>query len=252
MDSSKVLERGLAVLEFVAGRQAASLSKVAAGLRLSLPAASRALEALRSAGYLARRRARGSYRLTAKIARLGHDHALDIIVRDAALPLMIAATRAGGWPLLLGKRDGLELVVMETTAAEARTALSIPEVGETMPYFLRAAGTVCVAFMADRDRARLLEQSGPLRRKHGLTMPPRRLEVLHAQAREQGFIAHDPTRSRPAALAVPLSVPDADYGIELIYRPETLSRAAAIKEHLPRLRQIVRAVQSDVQRFQAR
>ncbi len=252
MDSSKVLERGLAVLAFIAGRPAASLSEVAAGLSISLPAASRALEALRAAGYLARRRPRGVYRLTAKFARLGRDHACDAIVRDAALPLMAAATRAGGWPLLLGKRDGLDLVIAESTGDEARHALSLPGVGEAMPYFMRAAGTVCVAFLADRARARVLEQSAALRKKHGLTMAARQLEILHAQARERGFIAHDPTRNRPAALAVPLLMPDADYGLELIYRPDALPRAAAIKEHLPRLRQIVKAVQAEVQRFQQR
>ncbi len=249
MDKSKVLERGLAVLEYLAARQSASLSEVVAALGLSPPAASRALEALCAAGYLARRRSRDPYRLTAKVVRLGHAHALDVVVRETALPLMSALTASTGWPVLLGKVEALDLVVLETTAPETRRGVAMPSVGERMPYFLRAAGTVCVAFKSIRERERVVEQSSALRRKHGLTLVPRNLEVLHATARAKGFIEFDPVKDRPASLAVPLAIPDHDYGLELCYRPDALHRAVAVKEHLPRLRQIAKAVQAAALQF---
>ena len=38
--------------------------------------------------------------------------------------------------------------------------------------------------------------------------------------------------------------------MELCYRPEALPRATAVKDHLPRLRQIAKAIQAEAQRFE--
>ena len=246
MERSKVLERGLAVLEHVAGRQNAALTEVAAALGMSVQAASRALEALAATGFLHRDRHHDRYRLTGKLLALSRGHNLDLTVRDLARPLMAEGTRETGWPLILGKVEAASLVVIETTAATARYALPLPRADERMPYFTRAAGTICTVYMPAQVRADLHAQTLPLRRKAGISMDAAKLEVLLARARSQGFIEHDPIKGRPSCLAVALRIPGHDYGLEVCYQPARLRRAEALKTLLPQLKRIARLIRSEI------
>lgn len=149
------LERGLDVLELLAGRRVAmTQAEIARSLGRTPAELFRVLTTLDRRGYLGREPDSGSYRLTLRLFELGQGHHPAALVQAAEGPMRALADATGE-----SCHFGIVQAGRVLTAAQAegtgRVRLSVA-VGSTIPPLQSASGRVLLAALEPVARDRLL------------------------------------------------------------------------------------------------
>lgn len=153
----KTLARGFRVLAyFTPERPEASLTELAEALDVDSSTASRFTYTLEKLGYLERDEQTKLYHVSPKIFALTVSLSGPRNIRKVSLPFMEELRDTTGETVVLGVRDGAEIVVIEVV--ETRHAL-VPRgwVGGRVPVYCSALGKALLVHLPQPDLKRLLD-----------------------------------------------------------------------------------------------
>ncbi len=155
------IERGLAVLEHLAGRpEGAPLSDVAATLGLPLSAAHRLLSELVRSGYVRQQRGQGDYVLTIKLVALGLGYLGATGVVDVAQPSLDRLAQASAELVRLAIVDGEDLVFVAKAQGATRGLRYDPDMGLSVRLSCSAAGHAWLSTLDDEVAIQKVARQG--------------------------------------------------------------------------------------------
>lgn len=150
------LQRGLAILEFVALRPEGCTNKeLAEGLGLPAASVFRMLAALVELGYLARDPATKRCTLTRKLLLLGQPHAGPRSLVESSLPAMRGLRDRTRETVQLGCLSNLRMVILEQLPA-LHPFKYLGEIGASCPVFSCAPGKALLASLPTSQRDEIL------------------------------------------------------------------------------------------------
>lgn len=117
----------------------------------------RLLENLSEAGFVTRDEVKSLYRLTAKVRDLSRGFGEDCLVTDIGAEVLRRVTREIDWPLAIGTRQGLEMVVRYSTMPYSPLAIKPTTTANRHPLLTSAMGTTYLAYCPSVERAFLLD-----------------------------------------------------------------------------------------------
>jgi IclR family mhp operon transcriptional activator len=183
----RALSRGLAVLEFVTRNRGASFTEVRLETGLSKPVVHRILAELINGGYVWRGLEEGKYYssgLLAVSSKSAQSHALMFVARNPLIKLVEQVQ----WPSGLFVRDGVDMVLIDTTQSMSPYALRGSKVGSRAPILLSPSGHAVLAQMPEDARENLFEE---LRRrgewKRQLRLCGKTPAEIIAEVQKRGF-----------------------------------------------------------------
>lgn len=153
----KTLARGFRVLSyFTPEKPEASLTDLAEVLECDASTASRFAYTLEELGYLERDEQTKLYRVSPKIFALTVSLSGPRNIREVSLPFMEDLRDTTGETVVLGIRDGAEVVVIEVV--ETKHAL-VPRgwVGGRVPVYCSALGKASLMYLSEPDLKKLLD-----------------------------------------------------------------------------------------------
>lgn len=155
------IERGLAVLEHLAGRpEGAPLSDIATALAVPLSAAHRLLSELVRSGYVRQLRGQGDYGLTLKLAALGLGYLGNSGVVDVAQPALDRLAQESAELVRLAIVDGDELVFVAKAQGATRGLRYDPDMGLSVRLSCSAAGHAWLSTLSDDAALALVAKQG--------------------------------------------------------------------------------------------
>lgn len=153
----KTLARGLHVLAyFTPEKSEASLTDLAEALNCDSSTASRFAYTLQELGYLERDEQTKLYRISPKVFALTVSLSGPRNIRKVSLPFMEDLRDATGETVVLGIRDGVEIVVIEVV--ETRHSL-VPRgwIGGRVPVFCNALGKATLMHLPQQELRKLMD-----------------------------------------------------------------------------------------------
>jgi DNA-binding IclR family transcriptional regulator len=158
---STQLERGLAMLEYLAARpEGAALSEVASALAMPLSAVHRLLAELVKSGYVRQLREQGEYGLTIKLVAMGLSHLGASGVVDVAQPALDRLAAASAELVRLAIVDGDELVFVAKAQGATRGLRYDPDMGLSVRLSCSAAGHAWLSTLDDERALSLVARQG--------------------------------------------------------------------------------------------
>lgn len=155
------IERGLAVLEHLAGRpEGAPLSDIATALAVPLSAAHRLLSELVRSGYVRQLRDQGDYGLTLKLAALGLGYLGNSGVVDVAQPALDRLAQASAELVRLAIVDGEDLVFVAKAQGATRGLRYDPDMGLSVRLSCSAAGHAWLSTLDDEAALQKVARQG--------------------------------------------------------------------------------------------
>jgi len=155
------LERGLAVLEHLAGHpEGAALSEIAAAVAMPLSAAHRLLSELVRSGYVRQLRDQGDYGLTIKLVALGLGYLGSSGVVDVAQPSLDRLAAESSELVRLAIIDGDDLVFVAKAQGATRGLRYDPDMGLSVRLSCSAAGHAWLSTFDDEEALRLVARQG--------------------------------------------------------------------------------------------
>lgn len=147
---SQTLDKALRLLELVGGEAGVSLAGIAAKSGLPKPTCYRLLTALCEAGYLRRDETSLSYRLGARLIRLGHLAESQIDLRSLALPHLRQLRDQFSETAFLATRYGATVYFIAKVESE-QALRPWTLLGEPVPLYSGASSKVLAAFMPENE-----------------------------------------------------------------------------------------------------
>ncbi len=186
------LSKGLRVLEaFSAERTEMTLSEVARAAGIDPGTAFRMLKTLVMLGYVARVPDSRRYRLTLKVVDLGLHAIGRADLRELARPVLRSLVGEISEAASLGVLDGSDVLYVERVRA-GLTRLGVDiRIGTHIPAASGIIGHAILAFLPQRERARILAAAP---RRGELAVNPMRkdeLDRILQDVRQQGYALHD-------------------------------------------------------------
>ncbi|QJE73721.1 helix-turn-helix domain-containing protein [Aerophototrophica crusticola] len=204
----RALLRGLECLAVLNGRDGASVTDVAAAVRLPRTTAHRILETLCEGGFAVRDASDERYRVTIRVRSLSDGFGDQSWIREMAKPALEALGRRVLYPVSLVTPAGLTMLVRETTDRQSPLALERYSAGSQLPMAHSACGRLYLALSTPVQRAALLDV---LQRSLPKADAPRNRPDLERELdiiRTQGYAIHHRTPEREATVAVPIQAAD--------------------------------------------
>ena len=242
---AQALERGLAVLEAVAGAPPGGmrLMEIATSCGLEQPTAHRIVAALERGGYLARVGDSKRLCLGLKLFQLGSIGGDAGGLAAAARPALVRLAAATGDCMFLMARSGLDAVCLDRQDANYTIRSITGHVGGATPLGLGPGSTTILAHLPETERAEMLAANRERILALGHDVPS---EADMAAIRERGF-CHEISRSIAGIVgaAVPILTSKG--------RPIAALALGATEARLPgtRLIEIVRMMQDEARKIEA-
>ncbi len=211
--SVPALEKGLSILEFMAGRtESLTIAGLAKALGRSKTEIYRTLITLENRGYIRRDGVDGRYEMTGLLFDLGMRHPPRRQLVDTAQPHMHALSRRTNQSCHLSVFSGDAIVVVARAQAEAAIGLMV-QPGFRVPLVHSSSGRVLYAFQARHEQAVWLNLMRQLRHERAAAY-----EFLAdaRRARAQGFLI------RQSSMTAGIT----DIGVPIIQRRTGLAVAA--------------------------
>jgi len=145
------LARGLEVLDFVARREGTTFSQVCSGTGLPKAVVHRILAELVSSGYVWRSFAQAHYFASPRLMIVPKGIRSQALQRAAYIPLERLVSEVQ-WPSDLFIRDGIEMILIDTTRPKSPYALKWSRIGRHVPILLSSVGRAVLAAMAESER----------------------------------------------------------------------------------------------------
>lgn len=242
------LARGLAVLRFIGGQDAAAtLKEISEGTGIPKATALRLTGTLLAAGLLRRPPGSERYALGPGVMALSHAYLSRIDLRAEARAPMRAFAEEAGVTVHLGTRDRLEMVLLESVRPASAAIVMRIGIGARLGLATSASGRAYLAGLPEDERGRLIDslRVGLDDRWPTLATP---LQQALAQYQEAGYVASfGEWHPDVNAVATPLVMPDGEIyalncgGPAFKLPPEVLRKDVA-----PRLLACARAIMDSV------
>lgn len=248
----RALMRGLDALEVLNRRDGASVSEVAAEIRLPRTTTYRVLETLCAAGYLFRDPADDRYRLTIKVRGLSDGFDDEAWVSDIARPVLNELGRETVWPVAIATLSGTSMMVRETTDHRSPLAIDRHAAGFRVPLLASAAGRAYLAWCPPAEREALVDiLSRSAREEDKLARNPGELGRLLNETQAQGYASAIRARrvSDEVSLAVPILVPAQVLAcLTLRFSAAAVPMKTALERFLPRLAAAAATISTEFRR----
>jgi DNA-binding IclR family transcriptional regulator len=221
---STQLERGFAVLEYLAARpDGAALSEVASALAMPLSAVHRLLAELVRTGYVRQLREQGDYGLTIKLVALGLSHLGASGVVDVAQPALDRLAAESHELVRLAIVDGDELVFVAKAQGATRGLRYDPDMGLSVRLSCSSAGHAWLSTLDDERVLSLVARQGFGRPEDFGPKAPTTVKALLAYvsaARKRGYaVINEVFAPAMAAMAAPVVVRGTALGVVTIAGP---------------------------------
>lgn len=244
----RALMRGLDALSVLNRRDGATVSEVAAELRLPRTTTYRVLETLCAAGYAIRDPADERYRLTLMVRTLADGFNDEAWVAEVARPVLDELAREIVWPVSLATLSGQSMVLRETTDHRSPLAVERHAAGLRLPLLASAAGRVYLAYCPGPQRDTLVDILGrSAREEDALARNREELARILNEVRAQGYATTLRARrvSDEVSLAVP--VPLDERGLACLgvrFAAAAVPMKTALDRFLPRLRDAAQRIRA--------
>lgn len=200
--SAPALEKGLDILELLAGRtEGMTQSRIAAALGRSTSEIFRMLCVLEARGYLRRDPSADTYQLTTRLFALSHQHPPTRTLLEAALPAMRRLAEQVRQSCHLAVRHELEVMTIAQIDSPEPRGITV-RLGARFPILQTASGYLLLAMMDEEEREAMLQLL--VADRSALPGVQRQIETI----RSRGYERH---RSRTIAGIVDLSYPVRDH-----------------------------------------
>jgi len=239
-DRGSAVQRTIALLEMVvAENRPMSLAQMAEALALPKPTVHRLAARLEAEGMLAREPTGRQFTIGPRLNALAVGTLMASARRAPRHAVLEALAAAAGETCNLGMLDGNSVVYLDRVETHWPLRLQL-SVGSHVPLHCTAMGKLFLAHMTKRTRAQVYA-AGPLRRytAHTITEPAA-MERELAKIRADGFTVNN-QEYMVGLIGLAVPVPDAACkgrftAALAIHAPEARLNAAAIRDHLPALR----------------
>ena len=236
----RALLRGLEALAVLNLRNGATVSEVAAEIRLPRTTTYRILETLAAAGYVFRDPADDRYRLTILVRGLSDGFDDEAWVTQIAKPYIYELCRDIVWPVAIATLSGSTMMVRETTDHRSPLAVERYSAGFRVPILVTASGRAYLAHCSQQQREVILEMLGrSTRDEDRLARNRAELNRILTDVRTQGYASAIRARrvSDEVSLAVPIQFDDRVLAcITVRFSGSAVPMKVAIDRFLPRLR----------------
>lgn len=242
MSASGSLERGLAILEFLAARgDAQPLKTIADALNIPPSATHRLLVMLTGLGYIQQAATHGDYQLSLKLVSLGLMRLSSNGVNDLAQPILNALANDTGELARLALIEGDKMLFIAKAQGTRHGLRYDPDMGKEACLVSTASGHAWLQALPDEEALMIVSRQGFVKDKaHGPNAPltiPKFLEVLHND-RERGYALNmNSSMLGIGAIAVPVLHPVSrrPVGSVSLAGPASRLTEQKAKEFYPRL-----------------
>lgn len=244
----RALMRGLDALSVLNRRDGATVSEVAAEIRLPRTTTYRVLETLCAAGYVFRDPADERYRLTIMVRTLADGFDDEAWVSEIARPVLDELGREIVWPVSIATPSGQSMVLRETTDHRSPLAVERHSAGLRVPLLASAAGRVYLAFCPGPQREALVDILGrSAREEDALARNREELARILNEVRAQGYATTLRARrvSDEVSLAVPVPLDDRGLAcLSVRFAASAVPMKIALDRFLPRLRDAAQRIRA--------
>lgn len=244
----RALIRGLDALAVLNLRNGATVSEVAAEIRLPRTTTYRVLETLCTAGYVFRDPSDDRYRLTIKVRGLSDGFDDEAWVSQVARPILNDLCREVVWPVAIATLSGTSMMVRETTDHRSPLAVERYSAGSRVPLLASATGRAYLAFCTQQERETLVDILGrSAREEDKLARNPSELGRILNETRAQGYASAIRARrvSDEISLAVPIVLDERVLAcLTLRFSASAVPMKLALDRFLPRLQEAARVIRT--------
>lgn len=244
----RALMRGLDALAVLNRRDGATVSEIAAEIRLPRTTTYRVLETLCAAGYVFRDPADERYRLTIMVRTLADGFDDEAWVSELARPVLHDLCREIVWPVSIATLSGQSMVLRETTDHRSPLAVERHSAGLRVPLLGSAAGRVYLAFCPGAQRDALVEiLARSAKDEDALARNREELARVLNEVRAQGYATTLRARriSDEVSLAVPVSLEDRGLAcLSVRFAASAVPMKLALERFLPRLREAAQKIRT--------
>ncbi len=246
----RALVRGLDALTALNSRPSATVSAIAAEVKLPRTTVYRVLETLCGAGLAVRDAADDRYRLTPAINSLSDGFNDDAWVLQEAMPRVNALARETVWPLALGTRQGDYVQIRACTDRSSPLCAERLSPGSRLSLLGSALGRIVLSQLSHAERSGIYDHIPQgLQPDARLAKNPAELETQIAEIAAQGFATSASARraSDDLWLAVPVAARgSAPAALGLRVASRALSAAELHERFLRKLQNCARDIQAAV------
>lgn len=244
----RALIRGLDALTVLNLKNGATVSEVAAEIRLPRTTTYRILETLCASGYVFRDPSDDRYRLTILVRGLSDGFDDEAWVTQIARPFIYDLCRDIVWPVAIATLSGTSMMVRETTDHRSPLAVERYSAGFRVPLLLSASGRVYLAHCPAQQRDTLLDILGrSTREEDKLARNRTEVQRLVNEARAQGYATATRARrvSDEVSLAVPIQLEDRVLATLMVrFSATAVPMKLALERFLPRLKDTAQKIRS--------
>jgi IclR family mhp operon transcriptional activator len=252
----RALMRGLDALAVLNLRNGATVSEVAAEIKLPRTTTYRVLETLCAAGYVFRDPADDRYRLTILVRGLSDGFDDEAWVSQIARPVLHELGREVVWPVAIATLSGTSMMVRETTDHRSPLAVERYAAGFRVPLLSSAAGRAHLAWCPTQQREMLVDiLSRSAREEDKLARNPVELARILNETRQQGYASAIRARrvSDEISLAVPVRVDEEVLAcLTVRFSASAVPMKTALERFLPRLTAAAERIRSQFARQQGK
>ncbi|HPF27831.1 MAG TPA: helix-turn-helix domain-containing protein [Steroidobacteraceae bacterium] len=237
----RALIRGLDALTVLNLRNGATVSEVAAEIKLPRTTTYRILETLAHAGYVYRDQNDDRYRLTIMVRGLSDGFDDEAWVTQIARPHINELGKEIVWPVAIASLSGTTMMVRETTDHRSPLAVERFSAGFRVPMLTSASGRIYLAFCPAVQRDSLLEiLARSAKDEDKLAKNKAEVSKILTDARTQGYAtAVRPRRvSDEISMAVPIMIDERVLAaVTIRFSGAAVPLKLAIERFLPKLRE---------------
>jgi IclR family mhp operon transcriptional activator len=244
----RALIRGLDALTVLNLRNGATVSEVAAEIRLPRTTTYRILETLCASGYVFRDPSDDRYRLTILVRGLSDGFDDEAWVTQIARPYIYELCRDIVWPVAIATLSGTSMMVRETTDHRSPLAVERYSAGFRVPLLLAASGRAYLAHCPPQQRDTLLDILGrSTREEDKLARNRTEVQRIINEVRAQGYATATRARrvSDEVSLAVPILLDDRVLATLMVrFSATAVPMKIALERFLPRLKDTAQKIRT--------
>lgn len=156
--SIRSISRALHVLQAINRHGALTMMQISKTVNLPYPTVCRVVYTLVEEGVIEREVSRKYYRATALAQSLSCGYQAQVRLVAIARPHIVNLTKETGWPVSIASRVGSVMVIQDSTHGLTAMTFSDYHPGYSLPIASSASGLVYLAYTAEEDRGRIIEQ----------------------------------------------------------------------------------------------
>lgn len=191
--SIEALARGMRVIDEMSQKSPVTLSELHHATGISKATLLRILKTLEEAGWVFRSLGEARYRLSYTVSGLSIANDPVQVLGELAAPILNELQAKVRWPVDIAVRDGLSMLIVETTRPMAAFILNRKVMGYRPPFLFSGLGRAYLAFCPEEERREILEGLRARGGREGkLARDQAWLRQVLERTRQQGYGQREP------------------------------------------------------------